>query len=56
MKEYTIELTPNNWQVLRAYLIDNKIKFEPCSCYNLIHITIWCNENQAAGINKFLEV
>lgn len=56
MKEYSIELSVNRWQALRQYLIEHNISFEPCECFNLIHVTIWCNENQAAEINKFLEV
>lgn len=56
MKTYSIELPVNHWQALRNYLIEQNISFEPCECFDLIHITIWCNENQAADINKFLEV
>ena len=56
MNEYSIELTVDRWQALRNYLIEHNISFEPCECFNLIHVTIWCNENQAAGINRFLEV
>lgn len=56
MKKYSIELSVNRWQALRKYLIEQNINFEPCECFDLIHITIWCNENQAADINKFLEV
>ena len=56
MKTYSIELTVDRWQVLRHYLIEHNISFEPCECFNLIHVTIWCNEDQAAEINKFMEV
>ena len=56
MKHYSIELSRENWQVLQAYLIGYGLKYEPCECYNLIHITIWCNEKQAENINNFLEV
>lgn len=56
MKKYSIELSVDRWQALRRYLIEHNISFEPCECFNLIHITVWCNENQAAEINKFLEV
>ena len=55
MKNYNIELSPDNWQKLRAYLIKNDISFEPSECFDLIHIEIKCNEHQAENINKFLE-
>lgn len=56
MNRYSVELSVDRWQALRQYLIEHNISFEPCECFNLIHITVWCNENQAAEINKFLEV
>lgn len=56
MKTYSVELPVDRWQALRQYLIEHNISFEPCECFNLIHVTIWCNENQAAEIDKFLEV
>ena len=40
MKNYNIELSPDNWQKLRAYLIKNDISFEPSECFDLIHIEI----------------
>lgn len=55
MKNYSVELTRDNWQELRAYLINNGIAYEPAECYNLVHITIWCNDFQAEKINRFLE-
>ena len=55
MKRYTIEVTREIWVSLRAYLIGYGIQYEPAECFNLIHITIWCNERQAENINNFLE-
>ena len=55
MKQYSIELTRENWQVLQAFLIGYGLKYEPAACYNLVHVTIWCNPMQAENINRFLE-
>lgn len=55
MKNYNIELPRESWERLRAYLIENDISFESSECFNLVHITIWCNQEQAENINKFLE-
>ena len=55
MKNYNVELSRENWQVFRKYLIENNITFEPSECFNLIHVEIKCSEHQAAKINNFLE-
>ena len=55
MNQYNIELTPDNWEKMRTYLIEHGINYEPSECFNLVHITIWCNQEQAENINKFLE-
>ena len=55
MKKYSIELDRNTWNALRVYLINNEIQYEPAECFNLIHITIWCNSEQAKEIDNFLE-
>lgn len=52
---YSIELSKENAEKLKAFLKENGIYYEPSSCYNLIHFEIKADEAEAEKVNAFLE-
>ena len=52
---YSVELSKEDAEKLKAYLKDNGIYFEPSSCYNLIHFEIKVDKEELEKVNIFLE-
>lgn len=52
---YNVELNKEDAEKLKAYLKENKIYFEPSSCYNLIHFEIKVDTEELEKVNGFLE-
>jgi hypothetical protein len=55
MKWYNVELTQNESNLFKAFLMRNKIKFESSGCYNLVHFEVYASKEQANMLNTFLE-
>lgn len=54
MKYYNTELNKNEAYKLRTFLIQNGIKFETSSCYNLVHFQILLDEKMFDDVEDFI--
>lgn len=54
-KWYNVELENTSARYLRTYLIENSIKYETSSAYNLIHFEIELDSKQAEQVDNYLE-
>ena len=54
MKYYNIELNKNEAYKLRTFLIQNGIKFETSSCYNLVHFEILLDKEMFDVLEDFI--
>ena len=52
---YGVELTTDNAEVFKHYLRENSIKYEPSSCYNLIHFEVYMTNDERKAANNFLQ-
>lgn len=52
---YGVELTVDNAEVFKYYLRENGIKYEPSSCYNLIHFEAYMTNEERKAANNFLQ-
>lgn len=52
---YNVELPKTKAELLKAYLNDYGIYFEPSEMYYLIHFEILMNEKETSLVNTFLE-
>lgn len=56
MKLYkNVELSQNDAEELKAFLKNNKIKFETSGAENLVHFEILVNQFEEKKINEFLD-
>lgn len=56
MKLYkNVELSKDDSNKLRAFLVENKIKFETSGADNLVHFEILVNSIEEKKINNFLD-
>lgn len=55
MKWYNVELTQTESDLLKVFLIRNRIKYESSGCYNLVHFEIYASKDQADMLNIFLD-
>lgn len=56
MKLYkNVELSKDDSNKLRAFLVENKIKFETSGADNLVHFEILVNSLEEKKINNFLD-
>lgn len=56
MKLYkNVELSKDDSNKLRAFLVENKIKFETSGADNLVHFEILVNSIEERKINNFLD-
>lgn len=56
MKLYkNVELSKDDSNKLRAFLVENKIKFETSGADNLVHFEILVNSMEEKKINNFLD-
>lgn len=54
-KYYSVELTQDKSDLLKVYLKENNIYYEPSQCYNLIHFEVKCNKEELEKINQYLD-
>lgn len=52
---YSVELSRSNAELLKDYLNEYGIYFEPSEVYYLIHFEILMTENEVAHVNRFLD-
>ena len=52
---YNVELPKSKAELLKGYLKDHSIYFEPSEVYYLIHFEILMNEIEASLVNSFLD-
>ena len=52
---YNVELPVTKAELLKVYLNDCHIYFEPSEVYYLIHFEILMNEDEASHVNNFLD-
>lgn len=51
---YNVELQPKQAELLKDFLRENNIYFEPSSCYNLVHFEIKADNKEVEKVNQFL--
>ena len=62
MKWYNVELPYNTKDAIKKadnfknWLKENGYKYEPSSCYNMVHIEILASENDLDKINNALDM
>lgn len=52
---YSVELTLDNAEIFREYLVNAGIKYEPSSCYNLVHFECYMTKEERKAANEFLQ-
>lgn len=52
---YSVELKPDHAETFREYLIKAGIKYEPSSCYNLVHFECYMTREECKAANEFLQ-
>lgn len=52
---YNVDLPKTKAELLKAYLKDCNIYFEPSEMYYLIHFEVLMNEKEASLVNNFLD-
>ena len=52
---YSVELKLDDAEVFREYLVKAGIKYEPSSCYNLVHFECYMTKEERKAANEFLQ-
>ena len=53
---YNVELPKTKADLLKLYLNEHGIYFEPSEMYYLIHFEVLMNEDEASMVNRFLDL
>lgn len=51
---YSVELTLDNAEIFREYLVKAGIKYEPSGCYNLVHFECYMTNDERKAANKYI--
>lgn len=52
---YSVELKLDDAEIFREYLVKAGIKYEPSSCYNLVHFECYMTGEERKAANEFLQ-
>lgn len=56
MTKWTIELSKQEYDLFRCVLKAKDLEYEPSECGDMVHISVFCTEQDTIALNKTLEV
>lgn len=51
----SMEITTEEWKVIRPFLKANKVKFEASECYGNVHVEAYVTESETHMVNGFID-